>query len=63
MTFFEEEQPKKPTAHEIGCDLSMLSVDELQARIALMRDEISRLEIEISAKSDSRNAAESLFKK
>lgn len=63
MSLFDEDQPVKKTSHEIGADLSTLSVDELGKRIALLRDEIARIEAEISAKSSSRNVAESLFKK
>ncbi|MCO6185090.1 DUF1192 domain-containing protein [Rhizobium sp. L1K21] len=63
MALFDEERPKKTLAHEIGCDLSMISVDELVARVALLKEEIARLEADIKAKSASKSAAESLFKK
>lgn len=63
MTLFDEDAPKKKLAHEIGCDISMISVDELEARVAMLRKEIERLEVEIKAKSASKSAAESLFKK
>lgn len=63
VTLFDEDAPKKKLAHEIGCDLSMISVDELEARVAMLRKEIERLEVEIKAKSASKSAAESLFKK
>ena len=62
MSIFDDDRPKKPTAHEIGTDLSMLSVDELKARIALMQAEIARLEAEIVTKASGRKAAESLFR-
>lgn len=62
MSIFEDEQEKKPVAHEIGCDLSLISVDELESRISLLQDEIKRLEAEISSKHDSKDAAESLFR-
>lgn len=55
--------PKKKISHEIGCDLSLLSVAELEGRIALMREEIVRLEVDISAKKTSKSAAEQFFKK
>lgn len=62
MTLIEDDRvPKKP-AHEIGADLSMLSVAELNARIALLEAEIERLKAEATAKEKSRSAAESLFK-
>lgn len=63
MSLFDEDQPKKKVSHEIGADLSTLSVDELNKRVALLKDEIARIEAEISAKSSSRNIAEGLFKK
>lgn len=63
MSLFEDDKPKKKMGHEIGSDLSMLSVDELKARVGLLRAEIERLEGEITAKSSSRNAAEGLFRK
>lgn len=62
MSMFEDEPQKKPLAHEIGCDLSLISVDELQERIALLQQEIKRLEAEKSSKEKSKNAAESLFR-
>lgn len=62
MSLFDDDRPKKPTAHEIGCDLSMLSVDELDARATLLREEIARLEAEKERKSAGRRAADSLFR-
>ena len=62
MSIFEDDPDKKPVAHEIGCDLSLISVDELESRITLLRGEIQRLETEISSKQKSKNAAESLFR-
>ncbi|WP_112807423.1 DUF1192 domain-containing protein [Ensifer sp.] len=62
MGLFDEDQPKKKLAHEIGSDLSLLSVDELSQRIALLNEEIARLEAERERKSASRSAAESLFR-
>ncbi len=54
-------RPKKKT-HEIGQDLSMLSVGELKERIEALKAEISRLEGSIKAKEASRGAADSVFK-
>lgn len=62
MSLFEDDRPKK-TGHEIGSDISLLSVDELKSRIGLLKTEIERLEAEVTAKSSSRNAAEGLFRK
>lgn len=62
MSLFDDDRPIKKTAHEIGSDLSMLSVDELSARIALLKEEIARLEAEKVKKGASRSAAEGLFR-
>ena len=62
MSLFDDDRPIKKTAHEIGSDLSLLSVDELAARIELLQTEIARLESEKTKKGASRSAAESLFR-
>lgn len=59
----DEEISRKNAGHEIGCDLTFLSADELQRRIDLMKAEIGRLEQEISRKTAGRAAAENLFRK
>jgi len=38
----EDDRPKKKIAHEIGQDLTLLSVGELEERIRLLQDEIER---------------------
>ena len=43
MTLQDDDRPAKKTAHEIGSDLSLLSVAELSARLALLHAEIERL--------------------
>jgi len=63
MAIFDDEPRKKPRPHEIGQDLSLLSEDELSERIALLRDEIARLEAERTAKGATKSAAESLFRR
>ncbi|MDX8531466.1 DUF1192 domain-containing protein [Mesorhizobium sp. VK25A] len=63
MAIFDDEPRKKPRPHEIGQDLSLLSVDELSERIALLRDEIARLEAERAAKGTTKSAAEALFRR
>lgn len=62
MSMSDDDRPVKKTAHEIGSDLSLLSVDELANRIALLREEIDRLEQEKARKGASRSAAEKLFR-
>ena len=62
MALFDDEPLKKARPHEIGQDLSLLSVAELTDRIALLRGEIARLENELQAKGATRTAAEKLFR-
>lgn len=59
----DEERPKKKIAHEIGQELALLSVEELRERIALLKDEISRLEAAVAAKQASRSTADQFFKR
>lgn len=61
MALFEEEAPRRKVAHEIGHDLSQLSVTEIDARIALLRHEIERLETMRASKQASRAAADAVF--
>ena len=61
--FDDEDRPKKKVVHEIGQDLSLLSVEELQARITVMQDEIKRLEADMVNKRDKRAAADQFFKR
>ena len=63
MALFDDEPLKPRRIHEIGQDLSLLSVDELQERIGQLRAEIGRLEGELSAKGSTRQAAEALFRR
>lgn len=59
----EDDRPKKKVAHEIGQDLSLLSVEELNARISLLKDEVTRLQAELEKKRASRSAADQFFKR
>jgi uncharacterized small protein (DUF1192 family) len=59
----DDDRPKKKIVHEIGQDLVLLSVNELRERIALLKDEIARLEASIASKQSSRNVADTFFKK
>ena len=58
-----DELPKKKTTHEMGQKLDLLSVDELAERVAILKEEIARLETEISRKRASKSAADTFFKK
>lgn len=60
--FDDDDRPKKKIQHEIGQDLSLISVAELNERIALLREEISRIEADIAKKQSSRAAADQFFK-
>ena len=61
--FEDDDRPKKKIVHEIGQELTLLSVAELNERIALLREEIARLEADIAKKQSSRSAADLFFKK
>ncbi len=54
---------RKPPAHEIGSDLSMLSEAEIEERVALLEAEIERLKAALAGKRASRAAAENVFKR
>jgi uncharacterized small protein (DUF1192 family) len=59
----EDDRPRKKISHEIGQDLTLLSVTELGERISLLREEITRLEADIARKQATRSAADAFFKK
>jgi len=61
--FDDDDRPKKKIAHEIGQDLSLLSVDEITARIGLLQEEIKRLEADKAQKHAKRAAADQFFKR
>lgn len=62
MSLFDDEDVRKTPFHEVGQDLSFLSVDELRERIEILKAEIERLKAEAGGKGASRNAAEAFFK-
>ena len=65
MPSFEDDLDRKPApkpVHEIGEVLDRLSLTELQARIALLRQEIERLEQAVVARAATQAAASSFFK-
>jgi len=47
----------------VGEPLDTFSVEELRLRIALLREEIARLETVVAAKQASRDAADAFFKR
>jgi uncharacterized small protein (DUF1192 family) len=58
----DDDRPKKKITHELGQDLSLLSVSELDERVALLSDEIERLKSARKAKDAAKSAAASFFK-
>jgi uncharacterized small protein (DUF1192 family) len=63
MPMEDDDRPRKKITHEIGQDLSLLSVEELNERIALLASEIERLKEAASKKRASRDAADNFFKR
>ncbi len=59
----DDDKPKKKIAHELGQDLTLLSAGELADRIALLQDEIARLEADMARKNAVKSAADMFFKK
>jgi uncharacterized small protein (DUF1192 family) len=51
-----------PRKHEIGQDLSLLSVQDLGERIEALKAEIARLEAMREKKQASKSAADTFFK-
>jgi uncharacterized small protein (DUF1192 family) len=62
MATEDDDKPRRKVSHEIGQDLSLLSVEELAERIALMNAEIERLQAAMAKKRASKDAANSFFK-
>ena len=62
MAIEDEDKPRKKISHEIGQDLSLLSVEELNERVALLTAEIERLQAAVAKKRASMDAADSFFK-
>jgi uncharacterized small protein (DUF1192 family) len=62
MAIEDDDKPRKKLTHEIGQDLSLLSVEELTERIALLTSETERLQTALARKRASRDAADRFFK-
>jgi uncharacterized small protein (DUF1192 family) len=58
----DDDKPRRKISHDIGQDLSLLSVEELNERIALLNAEIERLQAAVARKRASKDAANSVFK-
>ena len=60
----EEEPVKQPSkVHEIGADLSLLSVHELRERVEALKAEIERIEATMQAKQATKSAADTFFRR
>jgi len=59
---FDDDEVRKPRAHEVGMPIDTMSVDELTDRIGLLRAEIERLEAAIVARQKTKADADSIFK-
>lgn len=57
-----ENRPRPQILHQIGQDLSTLSVSDLDERIEALRREIARLEEDRRRKQASQEAARAAFK-
>ena len=62
MSIFDDEPKRKAVVHEIGEDLSLLSIAELGERIAILKTEVERLENERVLKGAQKQQASALFK-
>jgi len=62
MPVEDDDRPRKKVSHEIGQDLSLLSVEELNERIVLLSSEVERIKEVVAKKRASRDAANSVFK-
>jgi uncharacterized small protein (DUF1192 family) len=59
----DDDRPKKKIVHEIGQELSLLSIGEIGERIELLKAEIARLEANRASKQTTKSAADQFFKK
>ncbi|CAN5363396.1 DUF1192 domain-containing protein [soil metagenome] len=62
MAAEDDDKPRKKISHEVGQDLSLLSVGDVEERIAMLKAEIERLKADAVKKHASRNAANAFFK-
>ena len=61
MAIEDDDKPRKKVTHEIGQDLSLLSVEELAERIALMQQEIERLQAAMTQEARVKGRGEQFF--
>jgi uncharacterized small protein (DUF1192 family) len=58
----DDDKPRKKIIHELGQDLSLLSFEDIEDRIAALAAEIERLKADAMKKRASRDAANAFFK-
>ncbi|MCR4268018.1 DUF1192 domain-containing protein [Nitratireductor sp. ZSWI3] len=63
MSIFDDDGDKPVPGHQVGQDLSLLSVEELRERVDQLKREIVRLEQELASKGATKDAAEALFRR
>jgi uncharacterized small protein (DUF1192 family) len=54
---------KRKATHEMGQELSQLSIEELGERIGALKEEITRLEAALAGKQASRSSADRFFRR
>ena len=59
----DDNEPRSKVVHDLGQPLDLLSIGELEERIAALRAEITRLEGAIGARRATRDAAADIFKR
>ncbi len=57
-----EDLPRKPAGVTLGENLDLLSLSELEQRIALLEAEVSRVKAVIVSKQASKSAADAFFR-
>jgi uncharacterized small protein (DUF1192 family) len=62
MAIDDDDKAKRKISHEVGQDLTLLSVEELAERIVLLNSEIQRLQSSMQLKRATRDAADRFFK-
>jgi uncharacterized small protein (DUF1192 family) len=59
----DDDRPRRSPVHEIGQDLSPLSIEDIDRRIAALQAEIERLAEARAGKQASKAAADLFFKR
>ncbi len=62
MDLDDRPKPSTPIAQLLIEDLASHSIDELHARIEMLKGEVGRIETLIESKQDSKSAADAFFK-